>query len=219
MVRPRFDKSFKKWKSQERFSSPNSSCSVFTTWRELLSTLSNGIRTARSSSGSCRACRPTPRYEDSSSSRLCRLKSCQMFPVTGVTVAPAGSDHHSLSLYEISREAGGRYRCEVSTEAPHFYTAVESVTVTVWALPRGPLLSGLKSSYSLEENISLNCSTFNSLPAPTISWYVNGDNTDPSNVIVLNLHNSHTANGLIDSSSSLKLTNLGKYCKGDCWLT
>ena len=49
-------------KSQERFSSPNYSCSVCTTWRELPSTLSNGIRTARSSSASCRACRPTPRY-------------------------------------------------------------------------------------------------------------------------------------------------------------
>ena len=136
-----------------------------------------------------------------------------MFPVTGVTVSPAGSDPHSLSLYQITREAGGRYRCEVSTEAPHFYTAVEAVTVTVSALPRGPLLTGLKSSYSVEENILANCSTFHSLPAPTISWYVNGDNTDPSNLIVLNLQNSHTANGLIDSASSLKLINLGQYCQ------
>ena len=135
-----------------------------------------------------------------------------MFPVPGVSVSPAGSDHHSLALYQITREAGGRYRCEVSTEAPHFYTAVEAVTVSVSALPRGPLLTGLKSSYSPEENISMNCSTFQSLPAPNISWYVNGDNTDPSNLIVLNLQNSHTANGLIDSYSSLQLTNLGKYC-------
>ena len=136
-----------------------------------------------------------------------------MFPLPGLTVSPAGSDHHSLEVSQITREAGGRYRCEVSTEAPHFYTAVEAVSVSVSALPRGPLLTGLKSSYSPEENISMNCSTFQSLPAPNISWYVNGDNTDPSNLIVLNLQNSHTANGLIDSSSSLQLTNLGKYCK------
>ena len=136
-----------------------------------------------------------------------------MFPVTGLTVSPAGSDAHSVLLYEISREAGGRYRCEVSTEAPHFYTAVEAVLVTVSALPRGPFLTGLKASYSLEENITVNCSTSQSLPAPTISWYVNGDKTDPSSVILLSLHNSRTANGLIDSSSSLKLINLGQYCK------
>ena len=137
----------------------------------------------------------------------------QMFRVPGLTVSPAGSGPHSVSLYEISREAGGRYRCEVSTEAPHFFTAVEAVLVTVSALPQGPLLTGLKSSYSLEENIFVNCSTFQSLPAPTISWYVNGDNTDPSNVIVLNIHNIHTDNGLIDSASSLKLINLGQYCQ------
>ena len=139
-----------------------------------------------------------------------------MFPVTGVTVSPAGSDHHSLALYQITWEAGGCYRCEVSMEAPHFYMVVEAVTVTVSALPMGSLLTGLKSSYSLEENIFVNCSTFQSLPVPTISWYVNGDNTDPSNLIVVNLQNSHTANRLIDSWSSLKLTILGKYCKVWC---
>ena len=33
-------------------------------------------------------------------------------------------------------------RCEVSSEAPYFYTGVEAVTVAVSALPRGPEISG-----------------------------------------------------------------------------
>ena len=54
-----------------------------------------------------------------------------MFPVSGVSVEAGESDPHTVSLYNISRVSGGRYRCEVSTEAPHFYTAVELLEVTV----------------------------------------------------------------------------------------
>ena len=36
-----------------------------------------------------------------------------------------------LLLYNVSRDTAGVFRCEVSTEAPNFYTVVNSLMVTV----------------------------------------------------------------------------------------
>ena len=137
----------------------------------------------------------------------------QVFPVTGVTISALQSDEHRLSLHNLSREAGGRYRCEVSTEAPHFLTAVRTVEVSVIALPRGPDIAGTRASYSLQENISANCSTSRSLPEPEISWYINGDNVDHSSVTVFSHHHDNTTHGLIDSVTTLNVGNLRRYCK------
>ena len=126
---------------------------------------------------------------------------------------PTRSDRHGVVLFNISRETRGKFRCEVSTEAPYFFTAVEAVEVAVSAVPRGPHISGTRSSYSIEEVISATCSTSHSLPAPDITWYVNGDNIDPRHVTVRNLHENKTHHGLIDSLSSLQMSNLREYCK------
>ena len=73
-----------------------------------------------------------------------------------------------------------------------FLTAVRTVEVSVIALPRGPDIAGTRASYSLQENISANCSTTRSLPEPEISWYINGDNVDHSSVTVFNHHHDNT---------------------------
>ena len=136
----------------------------------------------------------------------------QIFPVPGVRVDPLRSDQHQLSLYNITRQSAGRFRCEV-TESGLFLTAVHSVEVRVSSLPLGPEILGVKASYSVEEKISAECSTTRSLPEPELSWYVNGNNIDRGHVLVINHHQNNTHHGLIDSVSMLEMSDLKKYCK------
>ena len=49
----------------------------------------------------------------------------------GVSVHVPDSDHSRLVLTNVTRFTGGVYRCEVSSEAPYFYTAVNSLRVNV----------------------------------------------------------------------------------------
>ena len=55
----------------------------------------------------------------------------QVFSVPGVSIDLHQSGMNSLHLATVSRDTAGIFRCEVSTEAPHFYTAVEFVSVIV----------------------------------------------------------------------------------------
>ena len=54
-----------------------------------------------------------------------------MFKVAGVTIDQQKSHKNTLHLVNIERNTEGIFRCEVSTESPHFYTVVEEVSVTV----------------------------------------------------------------------------------------
>ena len=54
-----------------------------------------------------------------------------VFSVAGVTIDQQQSNKNILHLATIDRETEGIFRCEVSTEAPHFYTGVEMVSVRV----------------------------------------------------------------------------------------
>ena len=63
----------------------------------------------------------------------------------------------------------------MSTEAPHFYTSVSQLLVTVSSLPRppSPIIGGVAAS--LGTTLQATCSTYAARPAPTISWHLNGD--------------------------------------------
>ena len=65
----------------------------------------------------------------------------------------------------------------MSTEAPHFYTSVSQLLVTVSSLPRppSPIIGGVAASYSLGTTLQATCSTYAARPAPAISWHLNGD--------------------------------------------
>ena len=54
-----------------------------------------------------------------------------VFYVAGVTIDQQKSHKNTLHLVNIERNTEGIFRCEVSTESPHFYTVVEEVSVTV----------------------------------------------------------------------------------------
>ena len=79
-------------------------------------------------------------------------------------------------------------------------------------------MQGLAPSYSQDDTISANCSTYNSLPVPKLSWYINGDILDTANMKDNAIMGSYTSklnnsNGLVNTFSNLNLKIVSKFCK------
>ena len=52
------------------------------------------------------------------------------------------------------------------------------------ALPdEGPVISGNQQRYNLNDILSANCTSYNSLPAAKLSWYINGEEATSSMLI------------------------------------
>lgn len=98
-----------------------------------------------------------------------------VFPVTGISIiSHKTSTSLSTVVLRVGMQTGGVFRCEVSSEAPHFDTAVKAVHANVSAIPHGPHISGLSSSYRPGDKVTGTCKTTKALPAPSLVWYVNG---------------------------------------------
>jgi len=98
-----------------------------------------------------------------------------VFPVTGISIlSHKSSNSLSTVVLRVGLHTGGVFRCEVSSEAPHFDTAVKAVQANVSAIPHGPHISGLSSSYRPGDTVMGTCKTTGALPSPTLIWYING---------------------------------------------
>ena len=106
------------------------------------------------------------------------------FSLPGLAVERSQSDSHRVRLRKVNLATTGRYRCEVSAEAPLFNTVSQSKRLEVVALPSaGPRISGLRSPgsrlYRLGETLRLNCTSDSGHPAPHLAWFINGNLAQP----------------------------------------
>ncbi|XP_076064251.1 cell adhesion molecule 2-like [Oratosquilla oratoria] len=100
----------------------------------------------------------------------------QKFPLAGVSVNLPESDDQTVSLLNVGLQTAGQYCCEVLTEAPKYSTLVKSGRLVVVDLPKdGPTVSGGQNEYRPGDKIDVNCSAPKSVPAPTLTWYINDD--------------------------------------------
>ncbi|XP_066945783.1 uncharacterized protein [Macrobrachium rosenbergii] len=99
----------------------------------------------------------------------------QAFERLGITVDVSQSNHETVTLRELTLDAGGRYKCEVLTEAPKFRTLVKSSVMRVVELPHGgPEVTGGEHEYRLGDMVNLTCTAPRAIPAPVLTWYING---------------------------------------------
>ena len=92
----------------------------------------------------------------------------------GVTVDLARSGSMSVGLSEVSALTTGRFRCEVSGEAPMFATDTKYSDLTVVSAPAsGPQITGARPSYHVREPVSVTCDLRGSRPAANLTWYIN----------------------------------------------
>uniref|UniRef100_A0ABD2WHF5 Ig-like domain-containing protein n=1 Tax=Trichogramma kaykai TaxID=54128 RepID=A0ABD2WHF5_9HYME len=105
----------------------------------------------------------------------------QVFTLPGVTVDIHNSTERSVVLQSVNLMSSGRYRCEVSGEAPAFQTVSEHSDMQVVAVPEeGPKITGRTNRYryQVSDVVRFNCTSSKSKPVATLSWFINGDPVD-----------------------------------------
>ncbi|XP_011146977.1 uncharacterized protein LOC105187702 [Harpegnathos saltator] len=104
-----------------------------------------------------------------------------VFPLPGVTANIHNSTERSVVLQSVNLMSTGRYRCEVSAEAPSFQTVSDHSDMLVVALPEeGPTImarSG-KHRYQVGDVVRFNCTSTKSKPPAILSWFINGEQVD-----------------------------------------
>ncbi|XP_065211368.1 uncharacterized protein LOC135839312 isoform X1 [Planococcus citri] len=121
------------------------------------------------------------------------LPHIKVFPMLGINVDISQSGPTKVTLREVHWELSGKYRCEVSTDAPYFHTQVVGSHMHVVKAPSGkPSLRLEKTHYGLGETVRGNCSSPISSPASNITWLVNNKKMKPSfeNVTVIETNES-----------------------------
>ncbi|XP_014203715.1 uncharacterized protein LOC106636004 [Copidosoma floridanum] len=97
-----------------------------------------------------------------------------VFSLPGVNVDKHSSSERSVVIHRVNLDSSGRYRCEVSGEAPAFNTISDHSDLVVVVLPKdGPIISGGKSKYQLGDLVRMNCTSAPSKPHATLTWYIN----------------------------------------------
>ena len=109
-------------------------------------------------------------------------------PAPGVTVDLSRSGQTQVALVAVTLETTGRYRCEVSGQAPMFATDTRYSDLSVVTAPdTGPSISGARDRYQVGDMVSINCSVTGSRPAANITWFIN--NNQVKNILVTSTFN------------------------------
>ncbi|XP_073951542.1 uncharacterized protein [Choristoneura fumiferana] len=103
------------------------------------------------------------------------LPNTRVFSQTGISVDVFHSGAHQVVLRGAARSLNGRYRCEVSADAPFFHTVYKSSYMRVVDLPEsGPRVRAQKSWYSAGDMLRANCTVSPAEPPANITWLLNG---------------------------------------------
>ncbi|CAH2075371.1 unnamed protein product, partial [Iphiclides podalirius] len=103
------------------------------------------------------------------------LPNTRVFSQTGINVDVSRSGAQQVVLREATRGLSGRYRCEVSADAPFFHTIYKSAFMRVIDLPVSkPKLRAQKSWYSVGDMLRANCTSPPADPPANLTWLVNG---------------------------------------------
>ncbi|XP_041631857.1 uncharacterized protein beat-IIIc isoform X2 [Drosophila kikkawai] len=109
------------------------------------------------------------------------MPPAQTFLLPGVNVDLHNSSDAIVTLRNVNLLSTGRFRCEVSGEAPSFQTVTEHGDMVVVSLPdQGPpKISGGRPRYQIGDYVRINCTAGRSKPAVELSWKVNEEPVDP----------------------------------------
>ncbi|XP_060516549.1 uncharacterized protein LOC132696031 isoform X2 [Cylas formicarius] len=103
------------------------------------------------------------------------LPSTQIFPLPGIDVDLSKSTSNEVVLRSVQPEVTGRFKCEVSTDAPVFDTQIDSSYMYVVEVPEeDPHLKMEKENLEYGYLIRATCTTPVSFPAMNVTWFLNG---------------------------------------------
>ncbi|CAH0407812.1 unnamed protein product [Chilo suppressalis] len=103
------------------------------------------------------------------------LPNTRVFSQTGISVDVSRSGAQQVVLRGATRGLSGRYRCEVSADAPFFHTVYKSAFMRVVELPESqPKVQAQKSWYSIGDMLRANCTSPPADPPVNLTWLLNG---------------------------------------------
>ncbi|KAK5649092.1 hypothetical protein RI129_003984 [Pyrocoelia pectoralis] len=114
------------------------------------------------------------------------LPNTQVFPLSGIAVDLSNSSPNQVVLRDVQTITTGRYRCEVSTDAPNFFTNIETGYMYVIKMPSGtPQIKIEKDSYEVGYTLSGNCSSPPAYPHFNLTWFINDKVVNGTSVMYL----------------------------------
>ncbi|CAG4937966.1 unnamed protein product [Colias eurytheme] len=103
------------------------------------------------------------------------LPNTRVFSQTGISVDISRSGAQQVVLRGATKGLTGRYRCEVSADAPFFHTVYKSAYMRVVELPETePIIRAQKSWYSVGDMLRANCTSPPADPPANLTWLLNG---------------------------------------------
>ncbi|KAL7045569.1 hypothetical protein ACKWTF_002262 [Chironomus riparius] len=98
-----------------------------------------------------------------------------LFPLPGINVDLFNSTDIQVVLQSVNLASSGRYRCEISGEAPMFQTVSDTGDMVVVVLPEtDPKITGGRARYQINDKVNVNCTSGRSKPAVKLTWFING---------------------------------------------
>ncbi|XP_052751331.1 uncharacterized protein LOC113514039 [Galleria mellonella] len=99
----------------------------------------------------------------------------RIFAQPGIDVDVSRSTSQQVVLREATRALAGRYRCEVSADAPSFHTQVRSAYIHVVELPpEKPTIKAEKGWYASGDSLRAMCTSPPADPPANLTWLLNG---------------------------------------------
>ncbi|CAG4990659.1 unnamed protein product [Parnassius apollo] len=129
------------------------------------------------------------------------LPNTRVFSQTGINVDVSRSGAQQVVLREATRGLSGRYRCEVSADAPFFHTVYKSAFMRVIDLPLSePKVRAQKGWYSVGDMLRANCTSPPADPPANLTWLINGYEVKGLNIPVIDSYYERRKPTISDAS-------------------
>ncbi|GJQ73262.1 hypothetical protein Trydic_g13636 [Trypoxylus dichotomus] len=129
------------------------------------------------------------------------IPTTKQFPINGLTVLETESNATHVVLAEVQMENSGMYSCEISADAPSFFTLVRTGYMQVTISPiDDPKITGIKHRYRIGDNLRAECKSRHSNPATNLTWFVNGLGVEATHI---RHQKAHVTDGSLYTSISL----------------
>ncbi|CAH4019394.1 uncharacterized protein LOC123707741 [Pieris brassicae] len=107
------------------------------------------------------------------------LPHTRVFPLPGIEVDISRSGARRVVLQEATPAMAGRFRCEVSADAPTFHTEIRSAPLEVVETPEwGPKLVSDRSWYGVGSTLRATCASPPAHPPANLTFALNGREID-----------------------------------------
>nr|XP_046910388.1 uncharacterized protein LOC124491736 isoform X3 [Dermatophagoides farinae] len=100
----------------------------------------------------------------------------QYLKMSGINVDIRKSSKKSVFLHNVNLSTRGKYRCEISAEAPSFVTAAKEGNLEINVLPTsGPKITTDQNKYTVGDEIQANCTSDRSNLDIILNFTINGE--------------------------------------------